>query len=140
MASITWWLIAGVVLLIAELFLPGIFLLWFGIAALLTAGFVALVSTNTTAILLFFAIAAILSCVVGLMWYKRYKVDNTPAVAKQLYDKVGVITEVVSSGNGRASFGDSTWRVVGKNLSVGQKVKVTNIDGITLHVVLAEDE
>ena len=36
------WLIAGISLLVGEMLIPGIYLLWLGLAAIVTAGFVAL--------------------------------------------------------------------------------------------------
>ena len=41
--SVWHWLVLGFVLLIAETLVPGVFLLWWGLAAIVTAGVMALV-------------------------------------------------------------------------------------------------
>ena len=56
------WLVLGFVLLIAETLVPGVFLLWWGLAAIVTAGVMALMpSLSLTALAIFYAILAIIS-------------------------------------------------------------------------------
>ena len=54
--------VLGFVLLIAEILVPGVFLLWWGLAAIVAAGVMALVpSLSLTALAVFYAILAIFS-------------------------------------------------------------------------------
>ncbi|MCI7354343.1 MAG: NfeD family protein, partial [[Actinobacillus] rossii] len=36
---------------------------------------------------------------------------------------------------GRGRFGDTTWRIQGENLTVGDRIKVQSVQGITLTVI-----
>ena len=66
--SVWHWLVLGFVLLIAETLVPGVFLLWWGLAAIVAAGVMALVpSLSLTALAIFYAILAI---ILSLLWWK----------------------------------------------------------------------
>ena len=73
--SVWHWLVLGFVLLIAETLVPGVFLLWWGLAAIVTAGVMALVpSLSLTALAIFYAILAI---ILSLLWWKyQHSKDN----------------------------------------------------------------
>lgn len=59
--SLWHWLILGFVLLIAELVIPGVFLLWWGLAAIVIAGVMALIpSLSLTVLAISYAILAII--------------------------------------------------------------------------------
>ena len=66
--SVWHWLVLGFVLLIAEILVPGVFLLWWGLAAIVAAGVMALVpSLSLTVLAVFYAILAI---ILSLLWWK----------------------------------------------------------------------
>lgn len=134
------WLIFGFVLLILEVFVPGVFVMWWGLAALCVAGISALCAD------LEFGWQAILfACLAGvfsLLWWK-YQHDkdrkddrHTELNARDhhLIGKIGVVEEIVESHIIRAKFGDTTWKVQGERLSVGDKVEVLGVEGIILQV------
>ena len=59
--SVWHWLVLGFILLIAETLVPGVFLLWWGLAAIVAAGVMALVpSLSLTVLAVFYAILAII--------------------------------------------------------------------------------
>lgn len=133
----TLWLIAGFLLLIIELILPGVFLMWWGFAAILTAATATLFPLSGQITL--FALLAILF---SLIWWKYQRgKDQTDdnqtelnAREHHLIGSYGVIEEITTSGIIRAKFGDTTWKVQGDNLQVGDKVKVLKAEGIVLSV------
>ena len=73
--SVWHWLVLGFVLLIGETLVPGVFLLWWGLAAIVTAGVMALVpSLSLTVLAVFYAILAI---ILSLLWWKyQHSKDN----------------------------------------------------------------
>ncbi len=92
MNSAYFWLVLGVVLIVAEVFVPGVFVLWIGIAALATAGVAALFPMLGPWILLFFAIVTVLTAFVGTKVYML--ITSSPNtlndLAQQLIGKRGV--------------------------------------------------
>ena len=133
-------LVLRFVLLIAETLVPGVFLLWWGLAPIVTAGVMALVpSLSLTVLAVFYAILAI---ILSLLWWKyqhsKDNQDQSRTTLNQrdhtLLGKKGTVLEIGSNGIGRGAFGDTTWRIQGEYLSVNDLVVVERVDGITLLV------
>lgn len=134
------WLIGGFVLLIAEVIVPGVFLLWWGLAGIVVAGLVKfLPNLSYSAQITTYAILAI---VLSVIWWKyQHNRDSADAQHNSLNQRdhamigtLGTVQEIGENGIGRGAFGDTTWRIQGKNLAVGDVVKVVAVQGITLLV------
>ncbi|MDP9500934.1 NfeD family protein [Bisgaard Taxon 45] len=134
------WLILGFVLLIAELVLPGVFLLWWGLAAVVMAGVMALIpSVSLTVLAISYAILAI---ILSVVWWKyqhgKDKADQLHSSLNQrdhaMLGTRGTVQQIAPNGIGRGHFGDTTWRIQGADLQVGDLVEVCQVDGITLKV------
>lgn len=134
------WLVTGFILLIAETLAPGVFLLWWGFAALIIAGVLKLIPdlAFSSQIISY----AILAIVLSVIWWKyqhgKDKIDQSTTALNQrdhaMIGNVGKLCEMNENGIGRGAFGDTTWRVQGENLHVGDLVKVIRVQGITLQV------
>jgi membrane protein implicated in regulation of membrane protease activity len=135
------WGVAGLVLLAGELVLPGVFLVWVGLAALGVAGLTAIVEPSLQLqILIFSALSAVL-CVLGWRFYRtRLERPGAPEAAgvndtfALMVGRIGVIAEAIVGGQGRARIGDSLWLVEGADLPVGTTVRVVSQDGVLLKV------
>lgn len=133
----TIWLIIGFVLLILELMIPGVFLMWWGFAAMMTA-----VMANFVSLAWQVTFFAILATIFSLAWwkYQRNKDDvddrHTALNAREhhLMGSYGIVEEIIQGSIIRAKFGDTTWKVQGENLCVGDKVQVIGTEGIVLQV------
>lgn len=134
------WLILGFALLIAEIVVPGIFLLWWGIAAIMIAGVMALIpSLSLTVLGISYAILALL---LSIAWWKyqhgKDQRDKKKFVLNQrdhaMIGCKGTVEEIAPNGIGRGHFGDTTWRVQGERLLAGDTIEVIGVKGITLLV------
>ncbi len=134
------WLILSLVLLIGEVFIPGVFLLWWGLSGLmmsLVAWLFPSISTNILVISY-----GILAVILTVCWWKyqhnQDKQDDNQNTLNQrniaMIGVVGKVEEVQSANIGRARFGDTTWRISGNDLQLGDNVKVIEVQGITLFV------
>lgn len=134
------WLLFGFALLILELFVPGVFVMWWGLAALCVAGIMTIYAD-----LPFGWQATLFAClasVFSLLWWryqhnKDWRDDrHTELNARDhhLIGKTGIIEEIVEQHIIRAKFGDTTWKVKGNGLAVGDSVEVLGTQGITLLV------
>lgn len=129
------WLILAVVLGIAELLLPGVFLIWVAAAAALTG-----LATLATALpvagqFLLFAGLALATTWVGRKAYQRNPVPSADPllndrVARLIGDVVELATPIVH-GRGRARVGDSEWPVSGPDAPAGACMRITGVeDGV----------
>ncbi len=131
------WLVAGLILAAAELIVPGVFLIWFALAAILT-GLVALIFDPPIAIdLAIFAVASVASIYIGRNLYGRTEHPTDPLLNNRGARMVGMrvtICEPITAGTGRATDGDSFWSARGPDMAAGTIATVAAVEGNTLVV------
>jgi membrane protein implicated in regulation of membrane protease activity len=132
------WLIGGVLLLIAELIAPGFFLIFLGAAAIATGIFTVLFDLGTSLQLVLFALYALLAVMIGRRFYANRTSDSADPLlndrARRLVGKVVTVTSAVDDHNGRVRVGDGEWSARGGPAAVGERVRITGVDGNCLTV------
>jgi inner membrane protein len=132
------WLIAAAVLGITELLVPGVYLIWIGLAALITGVLTLLLPLPVAAQFLLFAIMAFAAVYFG----RRYLVQNpiTSSDPKlndrgaRLVGSIVTAVEPVDALQGRVKVGDSVWSARGSDAAIGDRLRVTGADGNVLTV------
>ena len=134
----TGWLSIGVVLCIAELLVPGVFLMWLGIAALLTGLVLFILPIPLAAQLLLFAILSVAAVYVGRRWSSSADIpSDDPMLNDRLARLVGepvVVEEAIVGGRGRVRVGDGVWPASGADAAAGTRLTVTGAANGTLIV------
>ena len=132
------WLIGGVLLLILEVIAPGFFLVFLGAAAMATGLFTLLFGLGTAPQLALFALYAVIAVLVGRRFYANRTADSTDPLlndrAGRLIGKSVTVVATVDEHNGRVRVGDSEWSARGGPAQVGERVRITGIDGNCLKV------
>ncbi|MBB6261509.1 hypothetical protein FHS77_002065 [Paenochrobactrum gallinarii] len=136
------WIVLGLILLVLEVLLPGIFLVWFGVAALVT-GTMVLVAGSALWLgwqvqLLVFLVLSVIFPLVGrrFLGSSRREVDQ-PLLNRrgdQLIGQRAVLIEAIVNGHGRLKINDTIWRVTGTDMPVGTSVLITGYDQGALQV------
>lgn len=137
------WVVAGFVLMVLEILLPGIFLIWFGIAAVIT-GFIFILLPSSLEWqwqLAIFLVLAVLFPVIG----HRFLGSSSREVAlpllnrrgEQMVGLRGTLVEPIVNGQGHLRISGSLWRITGPELPIGTNVIVTAFEDNML-VVEAE--
>ena len=133
------WLILGLVLVGIEALVPGIFMIWFGIAAILTALVDWLFGLSWQANAIVFVALSLVSVFVGWHYSRRRdeEVGEMPMLNRRADALVGRVFELdraIVSGEGRIRVDDSVWRVTGPELPAGSRVRVVRVVGTNLEV------
>ena len=132
------WMIAGVVLLIAEVLAPGVFLVFIGAAALATGAFTLLFDLGIAAQLTLFALYAIVAVMIGRRMYANAATDSSDPLlndrSARLVGKSVTVIEAVDEHSGRVRVGDSEWSARGGPGRPGERVRITGVDGNCLLV------
>lgn len=133
------WAILGLVLIGGETLAPGIFLIWLGLAALLTGLLVGLLALGWQSAAIAFAVLAVVCVLAGRLLTRRRAEEPDAATGlndrgRQLVGKVFPLEATMVGGEGRIRVGDSSWRVTGPELLAGSEVRVLRVDGATLVV------
>lgn len=137
-----WW-IAALVLITAEIVLPGFFLLWIGLAAAGVGGLLLLFpDMNLLGQVVIFVVLAFAACL-GYWRLARRSLRADPAStlnrrAEQLIGQRYVLDTAIENGRGKARVGDSLWLVAGPDLPAGARICVIGVDGSTLQVRAAD--
>jgi membrane protein implicated in regulation of membrane protease activity len=132
------WLIGGVLLLIAEVIAPGFFLVFIGAAAIATGLFTVLFDLGVAPQVGLFAVYALLAVLVGRRFYANHNANSADPLlnnrAGRMVGKVVTVVAAVDEHNGRVRVGDGEWSARGGPAAVGERVRITGIDGNCLKV------
>ncbi len=133
------WLIFGVLLCVAEMFAPGVFLLWIGLAALATGLLVFVLPLGFAWTLMAFGVLSVVSVLLGRKVYgSRETGSDKPFLNRRADALIGreyVLDHAIKAGEGRVRVNDSVWRARGADMPAGTKVRVTGVeDGVVLRV------
>ncbi len=133
------WLLLGVVFLTLEIFAPGVFFMWMGVAAgIVGAALWLLPGMGWETQVLAFALLSIVSVVIGRKWLERHPIESEqPSLnrrGEQYVGRVFTLQEPIVNGQGKIKVDDSTWKIQGPECEAGRNVKVTGVDGVVLIV------
>jgi membrane protein implicated in regulation of membrane protease activity len=143
MHLIPWWAwtIGAAALALAELHVPGSYLVWIALGAAVTAAADAAWELSLSAQVGVFAGASALSCVGGYFVYRRTiqdrRLDETIPLNQRSLAMVGargIVSAAFEAGRGKVRLGDSVWLAEGPDLAEGTPVIVTAVTGMRVHV------
>ncbi|TWB60885.1 hypothetical protein FBZ98_101216 [Rhizobium sp. ERR 922] len=137
----SWWL-AGLALLAAELVLPGFFLVWIGLAAIIVGALSLLFWEGSFWVwqvqgLVFAAMAVIVTLLGRRYLYNNNQVTDEPFLNQRgasLVGRTATLDQPIAEGRGRIRLNDTYWTVNGPDLPVGTRVKVVASNGRELTV------
>ena len=132
------WLLGAIFLGIAELIVPGVFLIWLAAAAAAT-GLVALAfGVGLPFQFAAFALFSIASVYFGRRWYLKNPMPSADPMlndrAARLTGRTVVVAQAIVNGEGRVRVGDGVWSCRGPVCAEGSRVRITGADGSCLTV------
>lgn len=141
--SFWYWLVAGVVLVAAEVVLSGVYLLWLGLGALTVGLFtVAWPDAPTWLQWLILAVAMLGWVVVGVRWQRRSRASQPDILNTGLSAYVGAraqVSERFVNGRGRIRLNDSYYSATAaQDLEQGAAVVILAVEGAEMRVQAVE--
>lgn len=132
-----WW-VAGLALLIVEMFLPtGFVLLWMGVSAIVVGMIAWVAPTGWPLELVLFGVLSIVFFFVYRKLFPQKAVVEQPSLNRRGHSYVGrtfTLSDPIINGVGTLRVDDSQWRINGPDMPPGSQVKVILADGATLKV------
>jgi inner membrane protein len=133
------WFILAALLILLEVFAPGAFMLWIGIAA----GVVGVVLYFVPALtweyqFILFSIASVGSILAWRDYRQSHpRITDEPTLNRrgaQYIGRVFTLDAPIVNGIGKIRVDDSTWKIEGADCKAGTKVRVTGIENTVLKV------
>ncbi|WP_019053044.1 NfeD family protein [Sphingobium xenophagum] len=132
------WLVFAALLGIAEVMIPGVFLIWIAIAAAITGLAALALPIGLPLQLLIFAALSIAAVWAGRRWYADHPVASTDPLLNdrtaRLIGQTVTVVEPIVGGEGRVKVGDSVWTALGPDADAGARVRVIAAEGTALRV------
>lgn len=133
------WLILAAILGIAEIILPGFFLIWLALAALITGLITMVTGVGEPAQFAIFALLAILAVFAGRRWFALNPIETSDPLLNdrgaRLIGEIVTVVEAIEGGkNGRVRVADGVWSAKGSDAPVGTRVRVSGIQNGVLVV------
>jgi membrane protein implicated in regulation of membrane protease activity len=141
MESITywhWWILAAA-LIILEVFAPGAFFLWLGIAAGVVGGLIYLAPDLAWEHqVLTFSVLSVASIIIWRKYFRTTPEEtDEPALnrrGEQYVGRVFTLADPIVNSMGKIRVDDTTWKIRGEDCAIGTRVEVTGVDGTILEV------
>ncbi|PSM18920.1 MULTISPECIES: NfeD family protein [Nitratireductor] len=130
------WIVLGFALLAAEILVPGVFLVWIGLAALAT-GLLSIALWDARfwdwqlQTLVFLALSLVAAYGGYRFVHNRQTPSDQPLLnqrAQQLVGRTATLDEAIRDSRGRIRIGDTYWRVTGPDAAAGTRVRVIAVD------------
>lgn len=130
------WVIVGIVFSLLELIVPGVYLIWFGLAAFVVSLIVYFSAIAFTTQLIWFALLSIVFAVLGLYAYRYILFKAEPPAeyrnlnnsAEQYVGSLVTVAEDVEDNRTKVKIGDTYWlAATDKPLKKGDTAKVTGV-------------
>ena len=135
------WMILAAILFVLELISPGIFFMWFGVAAAVTGLIVFRYDLSWQWQLVSFAVLSLITVLLANRYLRQNPLESErPLLNERAVQLVGQSFELLDpivDGRGSIKTGDTIWRVEGPELPKGARIIVVGADGTVLKVTPA---
>ena len=132
------WLALGLLLIALEMIAPGVFLLWFGVAAIVTGAIAFVFDLGLPFQIVNFVFLSLIAAYSAKRFLRdRPIVSSDPLMNKRggrLVGETAIVTQAFDGGTGRVRHGDSEWLARGPDIAMGERVRITGSDGALLLV------
>ena len=137
-----WWIFAAV-LMIFELFAPGAFFVWMGVAAILVGAIVGLMPNLIWEYqVLCFSVLSVISVVCWRLYLRKNPTESDVPLlnqrSAQYIGRVFTLQSPIMDGQGKIKVDDSSWKIQGEDCPEKTRIKVVAVDGTILIVERAE--
>jgi len=132
------WLLGAIFLGIAEIIVPGVFLIWLAAAAAATGLLTLAFGIDLPFQFALFALLAIAAVYSGRRWYLANPMPSADPMlndrAARLVGRTVTVVAAIDNGEGRVRVGDGVWSCRGPDAPEGSRVRITGADGSCLKV------
>jgi membrane protein implicated in regulation of membrane protease activity len=132
------WLTLGLVLAGLEMLVPGVYLIWLAVAAIITGVLTWTLDLSLPFQLVDFVFLALIVAFSAKRMLGERPIESTDPLMNRrgarLVGETALVVQAIEHGSGRVKLGDSEWIVHGPDVAAGERVRVTGSEGAILLV------
>ena len=132
------WLILGLVLAGLEMVVPGVYLIWLALAAIVTGVLTLGLDLSLPSQIVDFVFLSLIAVFSARRWLRdKPIVSSDPLMNRRgarLVGETALVVQAIEHGSGRIHLGDSEWIARGPDVPSGERVRVTGSEGAILLV------
>lgn len=132
------WMAFGLLLAVAEMLAPGVYLIWLAVAAILTGVLTFAMEPGLASQIVMFVSLALIAVFSAKRFLRDTPIESSDPLlnhrGERMAGEIAVVAEAIIDGSGRIKHGDSEWLVRGPDAQVGERVRITGSDGAILLV------
>jgi membrane protein implicated in regulation of membrane protease activity len=132
------WLTLGVLLAGLEMLVPGVYLVWLGIAAIITGVMTGLLALSLPLQVVDFVFLSLIIAFSARRFLSESPIRGADPLMNRrgarMVGEIAVVVQTIEHGSGRVHIGDSEWNVRGPDVAAGERVRIIGTDGATLLV------
>lgn len=132
------WIVIGLVLAALEMLVPGVYLIWLAIAAILTGILTFGLDLGLPSQVIIFVSLSLIAAFSAKRFLRDSPIVSSDPLLNQrgsrLVGETGLLTVAIDGGTGRVKHGDSEWLARGPDMEAGTRVRIVGSDGAILLV------
>jgi len=132
------WMTLGLVLAGLEMLVPGVYLIWLGMAAIITGILTMGLDLSPAIQLIDFVFLSLIIAFSARRFLKERPIESADPLMNRrgarLVGETATVVQAIEHGSGRVKLGDSEWIAHGPNIGAGEHVRVSGSEGAILLV------
>ncbi|WP_427963692.1 NfeD family protein [Altererythrobacter sp.] len=136
------WIAIGLVLAALEMLVPGVYLIWLAVAAIITGLLTLGLDLGLPAQVVIFVSLSLIAAFSAKRFLRDTPIESADPLlnrrGSRLVGETALVTQALDGGTGRVKLGDSEWLARGPDMDVGARVRITGSDGAILIVEAIE--
>lgn len=136
-----WWIGGGLILAALEMVVPGVYLVWLALAAIVT-GVLALVGSPLILQIVSFVFLSLIFAYSAKRMLRDKPIESADPLmnnrAGRLVGQTAVVTQAIDGGEGRVRVADGEWLASGPDCPTGTRVRIAGANGACLSVEALE--
>ena len=132
------WLTLGLVLAGLELLVPGIYLIWLAVAAIITGVLTLMLDLSLPLQVVDFVFLSLIIAFSAKRFLRDKPIESSDPLMNRrgarLVGETALVVQAIEHGSGRVKLGDSEWNARGPNVAAGERVRVSGSEGAILLV------
>jgi len=132
------WITIGLVLAALEMAVPGVYLIWLAVAAIITGGLTFVLNLGLAVQVINFVFLVLIAVVSAKRFLSTRPIESVDPLMNnrsgRMIGQTAVVSQAIEGGSGRVHYADGEWIARGPDLAIGTQVRITGSDGTKLLV------